>query len=364
MPTWTQDQLNAMGAVLAGTHDMLDPTPRVQPGYTLDQIYGGILPAAPAPVATANAPRQPSLTPAQLAAIRDVPVGSYQYPAVQLPNEPRGYSNPNTGNYGRASGMMLQPLDINYPANPPAPPALPSVPLPRPRPNVPNTSMEDALIQAGIKPGIPMAQQVAGPAPKPATPADPGWLKTSRQLAEVGFRQAAIQAANKKAPPPLPGVPALPPVPAGRRPSAPIPQPARGQSVAQFIQQQYGASPSVAYDKANEASAISARMRQTAMQQAGMMSPAQYLRFSGMSPSAAYDQANRNAQIAAIQRAQAAQASGAKTPVQQLQSQGMSSANAYAAANAQAAARARAAASNPSYQSSGGSGDWFSSVTR
>lgn len=354
MPTWSQDQLNAMGALLAGTHDQLDPTPRIQPGYNVNDLYAGILPPASAP----NRPYTPNITPAQLAAIHAVPGNSYQAPIskpLNIPNEPRGYSNPDTGNYGRASGMMLQPLDINYPAGPTPAAPIPSVPLPRQRPAYPAASMEDALIAAGIKPGVPMAQQGARP-----TPANPGWLQTSRQLAQVGFRQAAIQAANKKAPPPLPGIPAAPPVPAARRPSPPIPQPARGQSIAQFIQQQYGASPSVAYDNANEASALKAKMMQQAIQQSGVMTPVQQLQFRGMSASQAYDTANRNAQLAAIQRAQAAQANGQRTAVQNLQSQGNSAAQAYALANAQAAARAQASASSPSYQSSN---SWFNSVT-
>lgn len=43
-----------MDAILAGTFDNLDKVPRLQPGYTMEQIYGGILPTANAPGAFAS----------------------------------------------------------------------------------------------------------------------------------------------------------------------------------------------------------------------------------------------------------------------------------------------------------------------
>lgn len=45
MANLTRQQLDAANAMIAGTHDRIDPTPRMQQGYTLSDIYKGILPA-------------------------------------------------------------------------------------------------------------------------------------------------------------------------------------------------------------------------------------------------------------------------------------------------------------------------------
>lgn len=46
MANYTPQQLQQMNSMLAGTFDRLDTAPKSQPGYTMDQIYGGILPSA------------------------------------------------------------------------------------------------------------------------------------------------------------------------------------------------------------------------------------------------------------------------------------------------------------------------------
>lgn len=50
MPLTTAQQ-QAIDALVYGTFDRLDTSPRMQGAYTLDQIYGGILPPSPPPVA-------------------------------------------------------------------------------------------------------------------------------------------------------------------------------------------------------------------------------------------------------------------------------------------------------------------------
>lgn len=218
MADWTPQQLQQMNAVVMGSHDKLTPGGQVQPGYTLQQIYGGILPAASAsrPATASNRP-----TPAQLAAMQAIPAGSYQTPAnrpVLSPNTPAGSQFNDTGNYGRASGSMLeqlmlagQPQPLNITVNggqPPigskmgsqmfGPPMAPNVSRPRPRPgNAPNfmdmaainnqqqpvganPGMGGALLGNGVmNPGIPPQQPPAdGSSPLPVwagdNPAAPG----------------------------------------------------------------------------------------------------------------------------------------------------------------------------------------------
>jgi hypothetical protein len=116
---------------------ILNPSGGVYQGTDGGGIYDGILPGASAapsgelttrsvktvkidpytgqPVST---PTTPGLTAQQLQAlqaIRAVPANSYQRPPNQplnLPNEPRGFSFADTGDYGRASGPMTQQLAI------------------------------------------------------------------------------------------------------------------------------------------------------------------------------------------------------------------------------------------------------------
>lgn len=205
MADWTPQQLQQMNAVVMGTHDRLTPGGQIQPGYTLDQIYGGILPAASAsrPAMASNQP-----TPAQLAAMKAIPAGSYQTPPnrpILSPNTPAGSQFQDTGNKGRASGSMLeqlmlagqpQPLNItvrggqqpigskmgNQMFGPPMPP---NVPLPRSRPGYAPTAIDMAAINrpVGANPGMGgamfgngvMAPGIAPQGPPPAGIAPTIW---------------------------------------------------------------------------------------------------------------------------------------------------------------------------------------------
>lgn len=206
---YTPQQRAAMDAVLAGTFDKLDTSPRVQPGYTLDQIYGGILPAA-APTAVANnAPyKSPYPSPAQLAAMDAVPASSYRTPKAQpldIQNQPYGYSYPDTGDKGRASGGMLNQLAPGLPTSAPLPPAgTPWNSL---------TSIDQAAIQK-------YAQT------KPTGPITPSWTTIGPLLAQAAFKQNAFQKTN-----PLAGIPAAPPA------AAPTVSTPWGQLSQQLFQQ-------------------------------------------------------------------------------------------------------------------------------
>lgn len=203
MADWTPQQLQQMNAVVMGTHDRLTPGGQIQPGYTLDQIYGGILPAASAsrPAMASNQP-----TPAQLAAMKAIPAGSYQTPPnrpILSPNTPAGSQFQDTGNKGRASGSMLeqlmlagqpQPLNItvrggqqpigskmgNQMFGPPMPP---NVPLPRPRPGYAPTAIDMAAINrpVGANPGMGgamLGNGVMAPGIAPQGPPPPGIAPT------------------------------------------------------------------------------------------------------------------------------------------------------------------------------------------
>ncbi len=52
MADFTPQQLQAMQALIAGTYDQLDTTPKIQPGYSLSDIYGGMYPASGSSVAS------------------------------------------------------------------------------------------------------------------------------------------------------------------------------------------------------------------------------------------------------------------------------------------------------------------------
>lgn len=52
MADFTPQQLQAMQALIAGTFDKLDTTPKIQPGYSLSDIYGGMYPASGSSVAS------------------------------------------------------------------------------------------------------------------------------------------------------------------------------------------------------------------------------------------------------------------------------------------------------------------------
>ena len=52
MADFTPQQLQAMQALIAGTFDKLDTTPKIQPGYSLSDIYGGMYPPSGSSVAS------------------------------------------------------------------------------------------------------------------------------------------------------------------------------------------------------------------------------------------------------------------------------------------------------------------------
>jgi len=232
MADWTPQQLQQMNAVVMGTHDKLTPGGQIQPGYSLDQIYGGILPAASAsrPAMASNQP-----TPAQLAAMKAIPAGAYQTPPnrpILSPNTPAGSQFQDTGNYGRASGSMLQqlmlagqqqPLNINVRGGQQpigskmgnqlfGPPMAPNVPLPRPRPGYAPTILDMAAINrpVGANPGMGGAMigdGVMAPGIPPQGPPPPGiaptvWAGDNQQpvnIAVRGGRQPRLTSAQQYA---------------------------------------------------------------------------------------------------------------------------------------------------------------------
>jgi hypothetical protein len=341
MADWTPQQLQQMNAVVMGTHDRLTPGGQIQPGYTLDQIYGGILPAASAsrPAMASNQP-----TPAQLAAMKAIPAGSYQTPPnrpILSPNTPAGSQFQDTGNYGRASGSMLeqlmlagqpQPLNItvrggqqqpigskigNQMFGPPMPP---NVPLPRSRPGYAPTAIDMAAINrpVGANPGMGgamLGNGVMAPGIAPQGPPPPGIAPT-------------VWAGD---PPPQ--------------------APATNNTVRGGQQPPRLPSSALQYAQANRAAQLAALERQS--NATGTAGGYQYVGgqkvgyapqtignnvYTPTNPATAYGLANAAAQIAALNRQAAATGStgvynyvnGVKTGTVN----GQSSANAYAAANA------------------------------
>ena len=71
-----------MDALLAGTFDKLDTTPKLQPGYSLDQIYGGILPVS-TPGTYSTFPARPNASRSTTTATSRVPtpMASWSWPA-------------------------------------------------------------------------------------------------------------------------------------------------------------------------------------------------------------------------------------------------------------------------------------------
>lgn len=154
-------------------------------------MYGG-------PTQVANQPVRPAISPAQLAAIKSVPSGSYRSPPnapIQLPNIPAGSQYADTGNKGRAGGSMLEqlmlaglpPQQAGRPAwtIPQVPaPLPPNVQLPRPRPGYAPTAIDMAAINRppiGANPGMGGAMignGVMSPRIPPQGPPPPGIAPT------------------------------------------------------------------------------------------------------------------------------------------------------------------------------------------
>lgn len=323
MADWTPQQLQQMNAVVMGTHDRLTPGGQIQPGYTLDQIYGGILPAAsaPRPAIASNRP-----TPAQLAAMQSVPAGSYQTPPnrpIMSPNTPAGSQFADTGNYGRATPEMLQLIQLQatggirpawtIPQAPAAQPAAPNVPLPRARPWYAPTSIDMAAINqpVGANPGIGgalLGNGVMSPAiPPQQPPADgssplPVWADAPAGPSAGGFT------APGATPRPLTG--------------------AERYSLANAAGQQ------AALDRQANATGIAGGYQYVNGQRVGyaprVINGQTLMPTNGAS---AYALANAAGQIAALNRQAAGRAAGLMTPVEKLQAQGLSPSQAYAAAN-------------------------------
>lgn len=338
MADWTPQQLQQMNAVVMGTHDRLTPGGQIQPGYTLDQIYGGILPAASAsrPAMASNQP-----TPAQLAAMKAIPAGSYQTPPnrpILSPNTPAGSQFQDTGNKGRASGSMLeqlmlagqpQPLNItvrggqqpigskmgNQMFGPPMPP---NVPLPRSRPGYAPTAIDMAAINrpVGANPGMGgamLGNGVMAPGIAPQGPPPPGIAPT-------------VWAGD---PPPQ-----APQAGGYTAPGAPRPLSAaeRYRLANQFGQQ-------AALERQSNATGTAGGYQYAGGQKVGYapqtINGSTYTPTSGAS---AYSLANMAGQLAALQRqANATGSTGVYNYVNGVKTgtvNGQSSANAYAAANA------------------------------
>jgi len=140
---------------------MADPSYINSQSINWDKFYQGMFPSAATPAA--NTPTTP--TASQLAAMKAIPAGSYRSPPnvpINLPTVPFGSQYADTGNRGRATPNMMGDIQLNWPQGVPASP------------------MEDALINAGVQPGVPWSQQ----------PGAKGfdWMGYSRQLAQQAMR--------------------------------------------------------------------------------------------------------------------------------------------------------------------------------
>ena len=95
--------------IINGTFNSLGrDVPFVPATSSVSDMYAGIY--APRAVSSAQYP-----TPAQLSYMDAIPAGSYQAPRAQpltIPGQPAGYSYPDTGNKGRATGAMTQQLAV------------------------------------------------------------------------------------------------------------------------------------------------------------------------------------------------------------------------------------------------------------
>jgi hypothetical protein len=86
----TRQQL--MDALLAGTFDKLDTAPKVQPGYTMEQIYGGILP--PALGSPYMTPEERALLQKQVTEGRAVAASPTPAPWFVTPSWPQAQASP------------------------------------------------------------------------------------------------------------------------------------------------------------------------------------------------------------------------------------------------------------------------------
>ncbi len=330
MADWTPQQLQQMNAVVMGSHDKLTPGGQIQPGYTLDQIYGGILPSqnAPRPAVASNRP-----TPAQLAAMQAIPAGSYRAPPnrpVMSPNTPAGSQFADTGHYGRATPAMQQLIQLatsggirpgwTIPQVPAAPAPAQNVQLPRPRPGYAPTSLDMAAINAprqpvGANPGMGgamLGNGVMSPAiPPQQPPAD-------------GSSPLPVWAGD------TPQVPQMPQAGGYTAPGAP-----RQLTAAERYQLSNQLGQQAALERQAKATGTAGGYQYVNGQRVGYAPQTIGNNvYTPTNPATAYGLANAAGQIAALNRQAAAMSQGQQTAVQKLQAQGMSPSQAYAAANA------------------------------
>ena len=141
-------------------------------GIDWGSFYDGITPAAPSSAAPSPAYQPSYATPAQVAAMKAVPANSYQTPAatpLYIPGQPYGYSYPDTGDKGRATGAMTQQLAVG-------PGIRPSWTLPATVQQASWGPYEQAYYDAANKPGT--------------------WMAQSRMQAQALMRQMALRQGN------------------------------------------------------------------------------------------------------------------------------------------------------------------------
>lgn len=185
-----------------------------------------------------------------------------------------------------------------------------NIPLPRPRPATPTTAMEDALISAGIRPGVPLSQQGANPG-----------------MGGAMFGNGRMSPGIPPQQPPADGSSRLP-VWRGEAGQGASPQQGFAGNGYTFTRNPDGSwaqtgkmpwaqgmSPSQQYEVANAAAALAAKQRVSGLN--GISSGYQIVngqrtqpapQYAGMSPSQVYDAVNRDA-------ANAARAKVGKDPV-------------------------------------------------
>jgi len=290
-----------MDAVLAGTFDRLDTTPRQMPGYTLNEIYGPLgIPPAP------NVPRV-SATSGGLAGAMASGSGAANLPRLPAAHYAAGSYNPAADQSRLAPGWPWQnPLTHSAYGNASAPgtnnPALgaigmattPNVNLPRPRPGsapnrmdiaaMGNKSLIDAALRGDMNAMTQLAQSGGlggngggGQAPN-VPPAPMPNFTTQRSQSSNGYIY-------------------------GRSGNGPWHQQGKAPWAAVLTPQQQ-------YDVANAAAALAAKINQA--RSTGVAGAYQYQngqrvglapQYAGMSPSQAYAAANANAQARAAANA-------------------------------------------------------------